>query len=329
MSTAAPEKTTTNVLRVPPDERFWRRYSPHHELPLSSASSVALHLLVVGLAALACMLPIFNREQRPMELSSVTFGDGGGQPDGADASRGKAGIPGDEQNPPTVKAPFQDKVPDVSPTVDTKAHIPTLPDAQELDPDRTISDLDKFLEDARKRPRTPKDPYAGRGPDNGAPKGEGPGAPGGNNVVNEHIRRFQRWTMKFNTQDGQDYVKQLQSLKAILAIELPGDPTKATVYRDLSAPMKAEVEELKSIRRIQWFDKKPESVHALCRALRIKPVPERVIAFLPLSLEDKLLHLELEYAKGKSEEEIIETVFEVKSRGDGRYEPVVVGQVLR
>src|SRR5437588_6756061 len=128
MSTAAPEKTTTNVLRVPPDERFWRRYSPHHELPLSSVSSVALHLLVVGLAALACMIPFFNQEPRSMELSSVTFGDGGGQPDGADGSRGKEGNPGDQQNSPNEKAPFQDKVSDVDLTADARPLVPPLPD---------------------------------------------------------------------------------------------------------------------------------------------------------------------------------------------------------
>jgi hypothetical protein len=326
MSTAAPEKTSRNVLRVPPDERFWRRYSPHHELPLSSASSVALHLLVVGLAALACMIPFFNQEPRSMELSSVTFGDGGGQPDGADGSRGKAGNPADQQNLPNEKAPFQDKVPDVSPTLDARPLVPPLPDLHEPNPDRTISEIDRVLGEPK---RPPTGPNGNRGRDKEPAKGDGPGIPGGNNLENVTKERFQRWTIAFNTRDGQDYVKQLRGLGAILAIKLPDDPAKARVYRDLSAPAKGEVEELESIRRIQWLDEKPESVHALCRALGIRPEPKSVIAYLPLSLEEKLLRLELEYAKGKSEKEIIETLFEVKTRGDGRYEPVVVRQVLR
>ncbi len=44
--------------RVPPDERFWRRYSPHGELPLSGASSLAVHLLLFGLLMLAAWLAL-------------------------------------------------------------------------------------------------------------------------------------------------------------------------------------------------------------------------------------------------------------------------------
>ena len=36
----------------PPEERFWQRYSPHHELPLSGAGSFALHLVVLGVLLL-------------------------------------------------------------------------------------------------------------------------------------------------------------------------------------------------------------------------------------------------------------------------------------
>src|SRR5438552_2825247 len=33
----------------PPEERFWQRYSPHHELSLSGTASLVLHALVMGL----------------------------------------------------------------------------------------------------------------------------------------------------------------------------------------------------------------------------------------------------------------------------------------
>src|SRR5437868_11522998 len=96
MSTATPARSTKtatskNKPLVPPDEQFWKRYSPHYEFPLSSVSSFALHLLVVGLAALLCMLPIFNREDKPMELEEVTWdtaGGGGGSPSGIGDGRG-------------------------------------------------------------------------------------------------------------------------------------------------------------------------------------------------------------------------------------------------
>jgi hypothetical protein len=59
MSTQAPVSAPTKLSNQPrelpkePTERFWIRYSPHHELPISSISSIAFHvfigsLLVVG-----------------------------------------------------------------------------------------------------------------------------------------------------------------------------------------------------------------------------------------------------------------------------------------
>src|SRR5689334_1487060 len=43
-------------LLVPPEEQFWKRYSPHHEFPLSSATSVALHIIAIGLLLLVAIL---------------------------------------------------------------------------------------------------------------------------------------------------------------------------------------------------------------------------------------------------------------------------------
>ena len=45
---------------VPPDERFWKRYSPHHEMELASAASVTLHVLLVVLVAVAASLWFFS-----------------------------------------------------------------------------------------------------------------------------------------------------------------------------------------------------------------------------------------------------------------------------
>lgn len=38
------------------DEPFWHRFSPHHELPLSTVSSFSLHGLIVGLLILIALL---------------------------------------------------------------------------------------------------------------------------------------------------------------------------------------------------------------------------------------------------------------------------------
>jgi hypothetical protein len=328
MSTAAPPDRTNAAVagRVLPDERFWNRYSPHHEFSLSSVSSFALHLLILGLAALACMVPFFNRDNSRMELNSIMIGDNGGRPDGDERSRGQDTDPDGQQNLPNDQPRTPPKVADVDLRADARPSFTPLPDAVDTD-SRTIQEITDFIEKQRKRPRIAvKDPQTSRGPDNTQPIGDGPNTPGPNKVKNKHIQRMLRWTMAFNTRDGKDYAKQLQSLGAIVAIELPDEPAKVTVYRDLTSPAKGEVEEIKSIKNIWWIDDKPESVSALCGALKIKPEPKRLIAFLPAELEQKLLKLELEYAKGKTEDEIQETVFELKNRGEGRYEPVVIRQ---
>ena len=70
-SSVANNKARTSGREVParPDERFWQRYSPHHEFPLSSVSSVMLHaliLLLLGLAAfIAFKLGLSDRAKSP------------------------------------------------------------------------------------------------------------------------------------------------------------------------------------------------------------------------------------------------------------------------
>src|SRR5205085_8533947 len=57
MTTSAPHASS-----APPEEQFWQKYSPHHEFSLSSAGSIAVHIGMFLLIALALWL-----------LSSITF----------------------------------------------------------------------------------------------------------------------------------------------------------------------------------------------------------------------------------------------------------------
>src|SRR5437899_2494500 len=118
MSTAAPVRTAKEVTSktkplVPPDEQFWQRYSPHYEFPLSGVSSFALHLLVVGLAALVAMIVIPQFEKPPMELDEVTWdGGGGGSAEGIGTGPG-SGASGEgkieEQKLPDPTTRFEEK----------------------------------------------------------------------------------------------------------------------------------------------------------------------------------------------------------------------------
>src|SRR5262245_41008025 len=73
-----------------PDERFWVRYSPHHELPLSGLGSLAIHGLVLALAVVLAALGFaLWKEDKSLPVEAVALaGGGGGQPDGdgSDAS---------------------------------------------------------------------------------------------------------------------------------------------------------------------------------------------------------------------------------------------------
>src|SRR6516164_5882712 len=79
---------------VPEDERFWRRYSPHHEFPLSSAASIAVHILSIALLILGGILAAkwgFGDSDKPIPLSIMDEPGGGGDPAGQPEATGGAG----------------------------------------------------------------------------------------------------------------------------------------------------------------------------------------------------------------------------------------------
>src|SRR3954447_22063245 len=95
MSTAtAPEKKpTTPEPLIPPDEKFWQRYSPHGEAPLSLAGSVSLHLLLGGGLVLfgVYLAALFFRDRSsvPVEPVRLKFeGGGGGKRTGEGTGKG-------------------------------------------------------------------------------------------------------------------------------------------------------------------------------------------------------------------------------------------------
>jgi len=103
---------------VPPEEQFWKHYSPHGEFPLSVAGSFALHALLIGglvLFALYLSSLLFRSSRSlPVEAVRLDLGGGGGKRDGSGSGKGvgTAGAvedpgPDKEHNPtgPTEKTP--------------------------------------------------------------------------------------------------------------------------------------------------------------------------------------------------------------------------------
>jgi hypothetical protein len=317
----------------PNEQTFWTRYSPHYEFPLSTVASVAAHAVVLVLLAILAF-KVFAPTEDPMPFDMVIAG-GGGSLDGV----GNAPGDGLKSAPKTENVDNQDnKV-----TPDKQPDTPNLtkPDAALKLPDFTDSgqpvtvaptvakSLAGISNDARQQLLAGvRAGYGKGGSGDGGGKGRGHGrgegdlSGDGKQTANIRMQRVLRWTMKFNTFDGDDYRKQLDGLGAILAV---GDGHEGyLVIRDLkNVPVKAAPEDLKSIRRIFWIDNNAQSVNSLARALGL-PVPREFIAFFPESLEKELLEKELAY-KGLQEQDIKETTFAIEP-GGGRYVPRVVAQ---
>jgi beta-lactamase regulating signal transducer with metallopeptidase domain len=138
-------------------------------------------------------------------------------------------------------------------------------------------------------------------------------------------QRMLRWTINFNTKNGEDYIRQLRGLGAFLAIPTDAENKNHKVIRNLNElPPKLLDEDLSKIERIFWIDDKPKSVESLARALRLTEKPAYIVVFLPQEIEDQLFQAEAKY-RGLKENEILETHFEVRVV-DGKGVPIVVDQ---
>jgi hypothetical protein len=314
------------------------RYSPHHEFPLSGVTSVALHVLVVLLLLLAAWVAVKLRlddEGRPLPVIAVTVGDGGRGEKGPAPGPGN----GDAANlaedrgtaPEAQKAALGVDLPDLNPGEAAPLQLPKFADRDGRPvPVRTgqaAEALQALERDAHKKL------FGGLG-------GNGPGGPGGGGdpagkgKLTRQQRRQLRWTMTFNTDSGDDYVRQLRGIRpgggAILAV--PEGEGRYRVIRDLTRrPAAGQVEDLAGLHRLYWMDDRPESVAGLARALGI-PAPSVFVALFPRELEEHLAGLERARLEqdfpGRTEDDIAETRFVVVPAADG-YEARVVSVSLK
>lgn len=318
----------------PPEGRFWRRYSRHHELPLSTAGSVLVHGMVVGVLALVGVAVLAIRTPPPVEWGVLhEAGGGDDKPEPSEAAgSAQPGSPREvaELHSRQPATPHQEPnlvLPDPRPKT---VRLPIASGSPTIDQDvgafpelvRQSKELQqKLLQRLGQGPGSGGLGVDGRGAAKGPDAGGGPGPDFGR--VSNRQKRLLRWTLIFNTATGDDYRRQLSALGAILAVPQPNGGY--LVFRDLKqTPGQGKIEDLSSINRIFWIDEKSESVAALASALGIRPVPSRVVAFFPQSLEDELLRKELSF-RGRREEQIRDTRFEVRSE-HGKYVPVVTQQ---
>jgi hypothetical protein len=327
--------------RVPPEEKFWKHYSPHHEFPLSSAASVLLHVVVFTVLIVGSIVLAKYFDKGPkVEIGEIVIAGGGGSPDGA-------------EGPPTgveaKKEAVQPATPDTEPRTETKPEelkpvnatpAPVIESAK--NPDR---DIEKYIGTSQKVAAAGQSlrqkvdaaiagsaskgrggPGQGGGKGKGVGTGEGDLSGPGKAKITQRKKRQQRWVMIFNVGNSDDYARQLQSLKAYLAVPVPEEDGKYFMIEDLTKrPVEGKKSDLNGVNRIYWIDDKPESVASLARSLGINPVPSFIVAFFPEELEKDLLDKELAYGH-VAEDRIEETRFKVQRKRSGGYEPVVMDQ---
>jgi hypothetical protein len=339
------KKAAKEAKKTPPDERFWKRYSPHYELPISSGTSLAIHVLVLTLLVVGGVLATrLGLDSLPPPAEGIVIAGGGGNPQGQGKGPGTGIVPSGkdvvepDKEPPKV-AGTEQKAPEVQkiePRPEAILPKESSQTSRPIDDDAArvlgqLSDIGKSANDriqgliaGKGRGGSGEGGGKGRGKGTGEGDLEGPGR----GKVEQRQKRQLRWTMIFNTVNGQDYLRQLNGLEAILAI--PGPDGQYQVIRDLmKRPVQMKVEDLASLDRIYWVDDKPQSVHSLAQALGLPRPPDHIAAFFPPKLERDLLDKELKYLRNKgSEDDILETKFQVSRKGD-HYEPVVVDQKVK
>jgi hypothetical protein len=340
---AAPAKAQPN--QGPGEESVWKRYSPHGELPLSGAGSFALHALVVGFLILASFLGLwFVKPSRnlPVESVRLDLGGGGGSRTGEGLDKpgighGPEAVAQGQDNPQQGNKEEAPPRPDLTPAEvkdlslqfdnETVRRIQQGPDSMKAFA-RLNDNVRRKLADGLNPGKGRGGSGSGGGKGTGVGTGEGGGRGEGKQNLSRREKRLLRWTMRFNTQTGGDYVRQLRGLGAILAIpvkEGKGQPPEYRIVRDLSSrPAKLLNEDIAKINRIFWIDDNPRSVMEVMAVLQVRGRPSHFIAFMPIELEQKLFDLERAY-KGLAEDDILETKFRIVESG-GQFRPEVLEQ---
>src|SRR5262249_43561921 len=134
--------------------------------------------------------------------------------------------------------------------------------------------------------RSSAGPSKGRsGKDGGKDGGTGPGQ--GKMRRDKRVERMLRWHMRFTANTGEEYLAQLRSMGAILAIPMDNTPKpKYQLVRDLRRGGKLLDEDVSKINRIYWIDSKDSSVRDLIAALglTLRHRPSHFVAFMPEKL---------------------------------------------
>ena len=305
------------------EQPFWERYNKRLEMPIGTAMSILVYAFG---ALLIFLLPTFfqTRDKHPVPVIAFgeddngngSEGDGGSQdlalgqmPQLSDVNRKDKQA---EIN--AVKEEFRERI-----QVDGGGDVEISEGAAAV-----LATLDKTLREKLYGARA----GSGSGTTGGNPgNGNGPGGTGADSTN----QRGLRWLIKFDTNNGVDYIGQMAGLKAILLVP-SHDGKKFYIFRNPTTPKPlvvatdAELSQM-AADMIRFEDGRPRSVEVVGETLQLDFKPVMFIAYFPRDFEEKLAGLEKGY-KGKQPEKIKQTTFKVVMKG-GKYDLIVTDQILR
>jgi len=295
-----------------PEEPLFRKYSQHHEFPLSTLISVVTHGLVALIAFLAGAY-VFNWASKPTppEIHPlVVLGPEGGG--------GKAGIDDTTQlrDPDVIELKQASQVPEGIPVFDLGEEVADMKSRL-----KTLQDLEKRSGvPATDREKLSKG--AGGGDEGKTGTGKGPSSgPGSGTRAGDgwRARRMERWILSITYQNGADYLNKLARLQAVLAV--PEGKDRYRVYTDLGTrPFQSQIQvtaELEALSRLYWTQTDAATLSELAKSLDLTSTPRMVHVFFPRSLEQELVKQELAWAN-LTELEINERKLETKFRAERR-----------
>lgn len=348
---------------IPPDETMWQKYSSRFELPLASATSIFLHGLVIGILAIGGLAFFFAASAeatKPAKMDVVMIeGDGSG----FEGLGGNPGLPGSPDNNPqrtefTPSLPDQPPPPDFPPPPAKddplpQLGLPLIDDGKPPVNNDLVIELQKLAEAADKRakeltPSAPPLPVPGPktgkkvgsvgtgnpkgagglgGPGGGTGMGKkfGPGkgfgGPGGRPVTKQEIYAL-RWSFDLSG-DGAEHARKLAAMGVTVGIiDHKGGFYLVTDLNRRPAELKRDkMPNLQEV--VGWQNRKPESIQALARELKLNVIPQAILLMLPKDREEKMAAEEARFAaeQGRALNTIRRTWFDFRLR-NGMYDPV-------
>lgn len=335
---------TTDDNLAPPRDSVWTKYSPNHEFPLASATSIVVHvLLFLGVVLIGILLNRrwYGESSQPLSMSVGKLVEASaGSPDGGNPG-GSPGTnaPGTEIVEPkqTPKDPLDATLP--PPIVDSIKPMPfdfNLPDVPTFGDPTTANDINKKFDQLQKdlnigsKPNANGDGGVGRGKGGKVGDGNTPGTGGPRGVPHGLSRSetlAQRWRF-IPTGSPREHVEKL--IAAGVRVGFKDGNQQFWLIDDLKKrPVEFRLEPFDKYKdTVKWYSQDSRSVHGMAVELQMAGPPQHFVLLLPQEREQKLAEAEAQFARSKNRDlrKIEETWFDFRPVG-GVFVPSIFAQV--